>query len=434
MTTFKAKNDINSAKELFDERIKFNVEAYEEAGNTLGVVDFDFFEKIRYGHVNTRKMPVIPRDEFMQPIIFSNDASGFIFDFCVFGVETILKHFQDCMRYGNIDQDTVSNIRPIKSYTSPTVEYRRGLKQNFQDFNQHLTNNRLLYKISGLTTYVKRFLDYYKINYHNLRPMTLSKHCISRHASPLETGMAIQFFQTAFDEDQIKYDEIISSPNFPKYVNACRNYGFSIMKHTPNMVIFDINSAANNIPLTENNISSIEQLFETRFTTSPTICTDIMREEMAIGYNQLANENRTLLQAKDCGDKLVYNKKVLSLVGNVNNNIYLNNNILNIYITFKYYEEQERMSLGKFNQIQQNVKYFQKRFDNEAVISYIKEEFQDLYKNEPNNYASFIRRENQKEVEILEAETQAQITGQEIEIETQLIDRSRPTATGRGSY
>jgi hypothetical protein len=90
------------------------------------------------------------------------------------------------------------------------------------------------------------------------------------------------------------------------------------------------------------------------------------------------------------------------------------------------------MSLGKFNQIKKNVKYFQKRFDNESVIGYIKEEFQDLYKNEPNNYASFIRRENQKEVEILEAETQAQITGQEIEIETQLIDRSSPGASGAG--
>jgi len=433
MTTFKAKNSSTSAKELFDEKIKFNTEAYEQV-DAHGVVEFDFFEKIRYGHVNTKKMPVIPRDEFMQPIIFSNETSGFIFDFCVFGVEIILKHFQDCIRYGSINEDVVSRIAPIKSYTSPTVEYRQGLKENFEHFNQHLVNNRLLYKITGLRSYVKRFLDYYKINYQNLRPMTLSKHCISRHASPLETGMAVQFFQTAFDDDQIKYDEIISSPNFPKYVNACRNYGFSIMKQTPNMVIFDINSAANVIPLAENGLSSIEQLFETRFTTSPTICTDIMRDEMAIAYNLFARANRVTLQAKDCGDKLIYNKKILPLVGNVNNNNYLNNNIINIYITFKYYEEQERMSLGKFNQIKKNVKYFQKRFDNESVIGYIKEEFQDLYKNEPNNYASFIRRENQKEVEILEAETQAQITGQEVEIETQMISRTPTQPTGGGSY
>ena len=125
MTTFKAKNSTSSAKELFDEKIKFNTEAYEQV-DAHGVVEFDFFEKIRYGHVNTRKMPVIPRDEFMQPIIFSNETSGFIFDFCVFGVEIILKHFQDCIRYGSINEDVVSRIAPIKSYTSPTVEYRQG--------------------------------------------------------------------------------------------------------------------------------------------------------------------------------------------------------------------------------------------------------------------------------------------------------------------
>ena len=102
MKTFKGKNSSKSAKELFEQRIKFNTEAYDNIGNTLGIVDFDFFEKIRYGHVNTKNMPVIPRDEFMQPIIFSNETSGFIFDFCVFGVEIILKHFQDCLRYGFI--------------------------------------------------------------------------------------------------------------------------------------------------------------------------------------------------------------------------------------------------------------------------------------------------------------------------------------------
>ena len=434
MTTFKGNNSNRSSRDLFEQRIKFNKEAYQDTGNTLGVVDFDFFEKIRYGHVNTKKVPVVPRDEFMQPIIFSNETSGFIFDFCVFGVEIILKHFQDCLRYGFVDSDLISQIAPIKAYTSPTIEYRQGLKSNFETFNRNLTSKRLLHKITGFTTYVKEFMKYYKKNYKGLRPMTLSKHAVSRYASPLETGMAVQFFPTVFDDDQAKFDEIISSPNFAKYVNACRNYGFSVIKSTPNVVIFDINSAANSIPLRENNITSIEQLFESRFTTSPTICLDLLKIEMAAAYNLLAEANRSTLLAKDCGDAIKYKKKVLPLVGNVNNNNYINNNIINIYITFKYYEEQERMSIGKFNQIKQNVKYFQKRFDNEAVIGYIKDEFQNLYATEPNNYASFIRRENQKEVEILEQETQAQITGEEVEIQIQTFGRSPTQPTGGGSY
>jgi len=92
------------------------------------------------------------------------------------------------------------------------------------------------------------------------------------------------------------------------------------------------------------------------------------------------------------------------------------------------------MSIGKFNQIQQNVKYFQKRFDNDSVIGYIIDEFQSLYATEPNNYASFIRRENQKEIEILEQETQADLTDTVVEIEAPQIQRSQPQPTGRGSY
>ena len=434
MTTFNANNNNTSSKELFDQKIKFNTEAYADAGNIKGIVEFNFFEKIRYGHVNTKNIPVIPREEYMQPIIYSNEISGIIFDFCVFGVEMILKHFQDCLRYGIIEQDTITKIAPIKAFVSPLIAYREGLKFNFDTFNDHLTINNLHNNITGLSSYVKEYVKYFKINHDVLRPMTLSKHCISKYASPMETGMAIQFYPTMFDDDQAKYDDIISSPNFKKYVNACRNFGFSVMKNTPNMIMFDINSAANAIPLNENGISSAEQLFETRFNVDTSKTIKILKQEMGKGYNMYANANKIVLNVKDCNDRLIYNKKVLPLVNNINNNNYINNNIINIYITFKYHEEQERMSIGKFNQIKNNVSYFQKRFDNDSVIGYINDEFQNLYESEPNNYASFIRREDQKEIEKLEDETQAQLSATTIEIEGPTIDRSPTQPTGRGTY
>ena len=434
MTTFNANNNNTSSKELFDQKIKFNTEAYADAGNIKGIVEFNFFEKIRYGHVNTKNIPVIPREEYMQPIIYSNEISGIIFDFCVFGVEMILKHFQDCLRYGIIEQDTITKIAPIKAFVSPLIAYREGLKFNFDTFNDHLTINNLHNNITGLSSYVKEYVKYFKINHDVLRPMTLSKHCISKYASPMETGMAIQFYPTMFDDDQAKYDDIISSPNFKKYVNACRNFGFSVMKNTPNMIMFDINSAANAIPLNENGISSAEQLFETRFNIDTNKTIKILKQEMGKGYNMYANANKIVLNVKDCNDRLIYNKKVLPLVNNINNNNYINNNIINIYITFKYHEEQERMSIGKFNQIKNNVSYFQKRFDNDSVIGYINDEFQNLYESEPNNYASFIRREDQKEIEKLEDETQAQLSATTIEIEGPTIDRSPTQPTGRGTY
>lgn len=434
MTKFNANNDNNSSKELFEQKVKFNTEAYAQAGNTKGVVEFNFFEKIRYGHVNTKNFPVIPREEYMQPIIYSNEFSGFIFDFCVFGVEMILKHFQDCIRYGIIEQDAVTSIAPVKSFVSPLIGYKEGLKINFEAFNQHLETNDLHYNISGLSSYVKEYMKYYEINRDTLRPMTLSKYCISRFTSPMETGMAVQFYPTLFDDDQGKYDDLISSPNFQKYLNACRNFGFSVMKNTPNMIMFDINSAANSIPLRENEITSAEQLFETRFDVDTSKTIDSLKIAMSHGYNAYAKANRIVLNVKDCNDRLVYNKKVLPLVNNINNNNYINNNIINIYISFKYHEEQGRMSIGKFNQIKNNVKYFQKRFDNDSVIGYINDEFQSLYENEPNNYAAFIRRENEKEVQKLEDETQAQLSATVIEIEAPTIDRSQTQPTGRGTY
>tara|TARA_R110000822_G_scaffold43544_10_gene117535 strand:+ start:11881 stop:13185 length:1305 start_codon:yes stop_codon:yes gene_type:complete len=434
VTTFNANNKNNSSKDLFDQKIKFNTEAYESAGNAKGIVEFNFFEKIRYGHVNTKNVPVIPREEYMQPIIYSNEISGIIFDFCVFGVEMILKHFQNCLRYGIIEQDAITKIAPLKAYVSPMIAYREGLKLNFEDFNRNLITSGLHNKITGLSSYVKEYMKFYKINHDVLRPMTLSKHCISKFASPMETGLAIQFYPTMFDDDQAKYDDIISSPNFKKYVSACRNFGFSVMKNTPNLIMFDINSAANAIPLSENGISSAEDLFESRYSIDTSKTINLLKQEMGKGYNAHANANRITLKVKDCNDRLIYNKKVLPVVNNINNNIYINNNIINIYITFKYHEEHDRMSVGKFNQIQQNVKYFQKRFDNESVIGYINDEFQSLYESEPNNYASFIRRENQKESEKLEDETQAQLSATTIEIEGPTIDRSPTQPTGRGTY
>ena len=433
MTKFNANNKTKSSKELFEEKIKFNAEAYAEIEYPKGIVEFNFFEKIRYGHVNTKNLPVIPDEEFMQPIINSRTIVGLTFDFSVVGVDLIVNHFQNCLRFGTIHQDTVSNLEVMQSYVPPENEYRRGLKLNLEHYNEYLETNKLNKNITGFTSYVKKFMDYYKKNYVYLRPMTLAKHCVSIYSSPLETGLAIKLYPTLFDDDQSKYDDLISSPNFKKYINVCRNYGFSIMKNTPNVIMFDINSAANRIPLDENNITSIENLFETRYKNPIGDSLRILETEFILGYNTYANNNRVTSHVSECNYDLKYTKNILPLVNNINNN-YIHNNIINIYTTFKYYEEQGRMSIGKFNQIKNNIKYFQKRFDNDSVIGYINDEFQSLYENEPNNYAAFIRRENEKEVQKLEDETQAQLSATVIEIEGPTIDRSPTQPTGRGTY
>ena len=119
MTKFNANNKTKSSKELFEEKIKFNAEAYAEIEYPKGIVEFNFFEKIRYGHVNTKNLPVIPDEEFMQPIINSRTIVGLTFDFSVVGVDLIVNHFQNCLRFGTIHQDTVSNLEVMQSYVPP---------------------------------------------------------------------------------------------------------------------------------------------------------------------------------------------------------------------------------------------------------------------------------------------------------------------------
>ena len=451
MKTFNASNKLKSSKELFEQRVKFNTEAYLDIENTKGVVDFYFFEKIRYGHVNTESVPVIPKEEFLQPILYSEQISGLAFDFCIYGIEQILKHFKDCLRYGIINKDLITRIEPLESYKPPALAYREGLKLNFQNFNDYLEENYLNSKITDFESYVKMFMDFYKKNYKSMRPMTLSAHCLSSHSSPLETGLAIKLFPTVFDDDQKKYDDLISSPNFQKYVNACRNFGFSIVKNTPNLIIYDINSPANSIPLSKNNISSAENLFETRYQTPTNITLQIIQDEMVSGFNEYAFENPYTLHVKECNlrgyrytcttiqediacdDNLIYNMNLLSIVRG-HDNSYINNNILNIYNTFRYYEEQERMSIGKFQQINKNINYFQKRFDKSSVISYIEDEYKNLYKNEPNNYVSFLIKEKLRALEQLEKETLADLTNTLVEIDTDTrLDTSSGVTTGDAS-
>ena len=438
MTKFRAKNSVQSAKTLFEEKVNFNENAYLEVSDTKGIVEFNFFEKIRYGHVNTKKIPVVPRDTYMTPILYDNNFTGLIFDFCAYGIDQILKHFLDCLRYGSLLDDDVSRINPIESYKSPLIEYRKGTEMNLDHFNAYLERNNLNNKITDFTRYVNLFMDFYKKRYRSMRPMTLSAHCRSPFSSPLETGLAIKLFPTMFDDDQKKFDDIISSPNFSKYVNACKNFGYSISKTSPNLIIFDINSAANVIPLSKNNITSIENLFESRYQVPTTLSLQVIQQEMIKGFNKYANANPYTLNAKAChlvgSGGLLYNTNVLNHISN-NNNDYLNNNILNIYITIRYYEESERMSIGKYNQMIKNIDYFKKRFDTDSIIGYIEDEYKNLYKNEPNNYRSFILKERQRETEQLEKETQAQITNTLIEIETMTNTNLSPIQPfGDGTY
>jgi hypothetical protein len=435
---FGAKNSLQSAKALFDEKVNFNENAYLEISDTKGIVEFNFFEKIRYGHVNTNKIPVVPRDSHMTPILFDNNFTGLVFDFCAYGIDQILKHFIDCLRYGSISDDQISRINPIESYKSPLIEYRKGAEMNLARFNTYLEKKNLNNKVTDFTRYVKLFMDFYKKRYDTMRPMTLSAHCRSSFSSPLETGLAIKLFPTMFDNDQSKFDDIINSPNFPKYVNACKNFGYSICKGSPNLIIFDINSAANITPLSKNNITSVENLFESRYQVPTTLSLQVIQQELLKGFNEYAVRNPYTLNARAChlvgSGGLLYNTNVLNPISN-NNNEYLNNNILNIYITIRYYEESERMSIGKYNQMIKNIDYFTKRFDTNSIIGYIEDEYKNLYKNEPNNYRSFIRKERLREIEQLEKETQSQITNTLIEIETTTNTNLSPIQPfGDGTY
>ena len=140
-----------------------------------------------------------------------------------------------------MEQPELTSLTPTKAYINPLVRYnshREFIKGNFLDYAKR--NNRLR-KISNFDDFVLVFMEYAKLLTPEL-PITKSMYLLTKHVSPLSSGLMFEISTREYDDDNIKAEMFYKNNNFEYFKNLAYQNGFIIDKHIPWRLIADLNA------------------------------------------------------------------------------------------------------------------------------------------------------------------------------------------------
>jgi hypothetical protein len=163
----------------------------------------------------------------------------------------------------------LSNLNPVKGFTDPQKEYKNYLSISLSEFLRRLKSD-IAYrkKILNFSDYCSAYFQMV-LNEIPDAPIYLSMYHISNHSSPLNTGLALEFYDDFYDNDLFKSLEFFSNQNFIYFRNVVNNHGFKVDKVVPWRIIADIYSEPmqNSLKKFNPSLSRFDKITSDQFTS-----------------------------------------------------------------------------------------------------------------------------------------------------------------------
>jgi hypothetical protein len=402
MANFKGKNSIRSTRYLAQQRAKYKTEAFPENGG-LGpeqITDFTFAEKVLYGRVNQSLNPVIPLNDFIVPLPSGNPGSNpSAIDFVADALTEVMLNFRLAVRVRNIPADDpyLSKIEVFRGYESPIIKYQTHIEEVMSFFNLMFLTGDYLDEVFTIDQYVSalvKFSDQYKAQL----PLTLSGFHLSRDSDVFSSGLAFDISGLAHDVDESKEDLFINNPIFDYYSNVAKQHGFSVSKNVPWVLVADLASPGMKVYKEARGLSSVADIFSTRYQRTSELDIDFLRDAIFLFYNMFATSNSYTKILKVCDGrtkseiKRRYPISRATMDNNINDNI-----ILHLYISIRNNEEGSPYKTADLNLMNKNAKKIKDSLDMETAISYIEEQYRSIRKFKPGGLNSVIKKQKDKE-------------------------------------
>lgn len=244
MAIYKETN-LLSAKEMFMNRINYEIKAIETSTKYPNLVDFNFAEKRFYGKVNRNFVPIVLFDRLNNlkslPSTGETTESFRAINFVVDQFQQLSRQFDKCSLTGKISPEDkyLSKLRIYNAYTSVDQEYNSYLEDLQVSISNAIKNQN-----KEVTTF-KQFLievdNYFEVVTLD-RPFTLQHYIKSRFSSPLISGLSIEISDLDPTNDLEKVNNFFNSRNWEFYVNTCNSFGFMVDKNVPWRITADIGS------------------------------------------------------------------------------------------------------------------------------------------------------------------------------------------------
>jgi hypothetical protein len=379
MARFRGNNSISSPSRIGFERAKYNSQAFDQdfGDDPEQVVDFNFAEKSMYGKVDVNHNPIYPNEDFIVPITTANNSVNTITvqNYVAEQFRDLELHFVKACRSGLIptNDPVLSVLTAHRGYENP--------KQHYINYSNSLMNTYVQDFLNDRDSQIRSFEDFlfylteFTKRMRHVYPMTFSGFMRSAQGSIFSSGLTIDIGGLSFDNDIAKETQLLDSPAFNYYINLAKQYGFSVNKRNPGVLISDVSSPQTLVYRKKFNLSTGESIFSKQFNKTLHDDVGMLTTLIVDGYESYIFQYPFNVDIKTCGDKVIKETTFKKYINNINKYY---NNIIKLYINIRNLEENNPYSDKEIENIYNKSIRLRIKSD-EYMMKYIEDTFQSKY-------------------------------------------------------
>ena len=243
MSLYYKESNQESTKDLFEKRIIYKGTLARAAEGNKNLVNFNFGEKLLFGRVDRRFVPITLNQTFLPLKTFAkaNSAAKNLqaVNFVVDAFNGLALQFKRCAMAGQISQDDpfLSNLTVYKAFEDPEQLYSAYLTTSFESIAAEFRRRHL--RVKDFNGFLKE-LELILQASAPLFPFTQPGYVKSRLCPISVSGLAVEIADLKYANDEEKIAQFVNSKNWEFYVNACREYGFMVDRSIPWRLVADI--------------------------------------------------------------------------------------------------------------------------------------------------------------------------------------------------
>jgi hypothetical protein len=384
--TFNGKNNLKTIRLAF-ERANYALNAFPE--DAKQVVDFNFAEKTFYGRVNRQLEPVVALDDFLEPItVASQDGnSPRAMNFVIDQFRDMELHFAKACRLGAIpiDDPILSSLKVKRAFEDPLESFKSYSSTTMRNFiDEKLLNNNTIVK--NYEHFLMLFLDHVK-SIDNSSTFTLSDFMKSNNSNIFMSGLALDIGGLSFSDDSQKQQQMLNSPAFEYYLNIANQYGFSVDRLNPGLLVSDLAHPVTSEYRTRRNVPSIRSVFDIQYEKTIFRDLDLLNQLLIDSYNTYINLNPYNSEYKACNDNTIVKINYL----NYNSSNDINYNLIIIYINIKNVFEGTPLSQSEMSSLIKTANRLDK-IDRNKMLIFIEDQFKSYYNQKDGSLTYYRKR------------------------------------------
>jgi len=266
-------SNLLDAKKIFEERVKYNKKhAYKE--NSINIQN----ERTLYGRVDLNQNFIYPNMEKIINLRSNGKLKEhMVFPFVNDAYNEMELKINELLRLGKIKPNEIIPFKTQNSFSNFENSYKQNIIGILDLFVKFTRRNGQINKIYNFRDFINYFIEFTTIRNVSL---TATKFCLTNN-NILSTGLCIELLKQPLDLDVMK-ELFYENKNYPLYNSLLLTYGFSVDKHAPWRIIFNIDSSIAHTYMSKYNIENTEDLFHTfykrTYETELSLLLDIMME------------------------------------------------------------------------------------------------------------------------------------------------------------